>query len=95
MSSKIVVGFLAGAAIGALAGILFAPDKGSNTREKIARKSGDVSDSVKNSFNEFIDGVKQTYAGAKENLEDAGNKVKSRLEGKMDGVKNEVKNAFP
>lgn len=47
MSSKILVGFLAGAAVGALAGILFAPDKGSNTRRKIADKSGDIKDSVK------------------------------------------------
>ena len=39
MSSKILVGFLAGAAVGALAGILFAPDKGSNTRQKIADKT--------------------------------------------------------
>ena len=66
MSSKILVGFLAGAAVGALAGILFAPDKGSNTRRKIADKSGDIKDSVKNSYNDFVDGVKQTYAGAKE-----------------------------
>ena len=90
MSSKILVGFLAGAAVGALAGILFAPDKGSNTRRKIADKSGDIKDSVKNSYNEFVDGVKQTYAGAKEEAEDFANKAKAKL----DGVKHEVKNAM-
>jgi gas vesicle protein len=84
MSSKIVVGFLAGAAVGALAGILFAPDKGSNTRKKIASKSGDITDSVKNSFNDFIDGAKQMYSGAKQEVDEFGNKAKS----KMDGVKN-------
>jgi gas vesicle protein len=76
-SSKILVGFLAGAAVGALAGILFAPDKGSNTRKKIATKSGDLTDSVKNSFNDFIDGVKQTYSGAKEDVEEFSAKAKS------------------
>lgn len=76
-SSKILVGFLAGAAVGALAGILFAPDKGSNTRKKIATKSGDITDSVKNSFNDFIDGVKQTYSGAKEDVEELSAKAKS------------------
>jgi len=90
MSSKILVGFLAGAAVSALAGILFAPDKGSNTRKKIADKSGDIKDSVKNSYNDFVDGVKQTYAGAKEEAEDFANKAKAKL----DGVKHEVKNAM-
>lgn len=90
MSSKIVVGFLAGAAVGALAGILFAPEKGSETRKKIAAKSGDITDSVKSSFNEFIDGVKQTYKGAKGEVDEFGNKVKSKL----DGVKEEAKSAF-
>ena len=77
-SSKMMVGFLAGAAIGALAGILLAPDKGSNTRKKIATKTGDITDTVKNSFNDFIDGVKETYSGAKENIEEFGDKVKAR-----------------
>lgn len=89
-SSKILVGFLAGASIGALAGILFAPDKGSNTRKKISNKTGDLTDSVKNSFNDFIDGVKQTYSGAKEEVEELSNKSRAKL----DGVKNDVKNAL-
>ena len=89
-SSKILVGFLAGASIGALAGILFAPDKGSNTRKKISSKTGDLTDSVKNSFNDFIDGVKQTYSGAKEEVEEFSNKSRAKL----DGVKNDVKNAL-
>ena len=87
-SSKILVGFLAGAAVGALAGILFAPDKGSNTRKKIAAKTGDITDSVKNSFSDFIDGVKETYSGAKENAEEFGAKAKSGI------AKNDGKAAF-
>jgi gas vesicle protein len=35
---KIVLGALAGAAAGTLIGILFAPDKGTSTRKKIADK---------------------------------------------------------
>lgn len=85
--SKILVGFLAGAAVGALAGILFAPDKGSDTRKKIVDKTGDLSDSLKGSFNNFIDGVKQTYAGAKEEVDEFGENVKGK-------AKHEVKNAL-
>lgn len=39
--------FLAGAAIGAIAGILLAPDKGSETRKKMADKAKDWGDAVK------------------------------------------------
>lgn len=35
-SRDILLAFLAGAAAGAIAGILFAPDKGKNTREKLS-----------------------------------------------------------
>ena len=88
-SSKLLVGFLAGAAVGALAGILFAPDKGSNTRKKIANKTGDITDSVKNSFGDFIDGVKETYSNAKESAEEFGDRAKEKFgAAKHDGKAN-------
>ena len=36
--SNALMAFLAGAAVGAVLGILYAPDKGSNTREKMSYK---------------------------------------------------------
>ena len=41
MSKKLVAGFIAGAIAGTLIGILLAPDKGSNTRDKMARRMND------------------------------------------------------
>ena len=38
-TGKVVLGLLAGVAAGAIAGLLFAPSKGSDTRKKIAKKS--------------------------------------------------------
>ena len=45
--SNVVLGVLAGAAIGALLGILYAPDKGTNTRKKLRRKGEDVVEDLK------------------------------------------------
>lgn len=89
-SSKTITALLAGAAVGALAGILFAPDKGSATRKKITDKTGDLADSVKNSFSHFIDNLRHNVAGAKEEVDEFGEKVKA----KIGSAKQEVKNAL-
>jgi gas vesicle protein len=54
-SGKVVLGALAGIAIGASLGILFAPDKGSDTRRKISRKGTGYANELGDKFNEFID----------------------------------------
>lgn len=89
-SSKVLVGFLAGAAIGALAGVLMAPDKGSETRKRIAGKAGDLTDSVKKTFGDFIDNIRGVYSEAKDDAEDIGRKVSSNA----NTAKNEIKNAL-
>jgi gas vesicle protein len=43
-SGKVILGILAGAAAGALLGILFAPEKGSTTRKKILSKGEEYAD---------------------------------------------------
>ncbi|MFT3682453.1 MAG: YtxH domain-containing protein [Ferruginibacter sp.] len=83
-NTKVVLGIVAGAAAGALLGILFAPDKGSKTRKKIAGKAGDVSDSLKNSFNEFVDELK---ALGRAEADEMTEKAKA----KMNAVKADVK----
>lgn len=56
-TGKVLLGLLAGIAAGATLGILFAPDKGSSTRKKIAQKGEDYVDELEGKFNDFIDGV--------------------------------------
>jgi gas vesicle protein len=58
-TGKVIIGVLAGAAIGATLGILFAPDKGSNTRKKIVQKGVDIKDTVKDKFEGFADILKR------------------------------------
>lgn len=49
-SSKILTAVAIGAAAGAILGILFAPDKGSETRRKISDQGKKITDDVKNKF---------------------------------------------
>lgn len=53
--SNFLVGFLAGAAVGAIAGILLAPDKGSKTRQNLGKKVKDLSDEFGLGIGDLID----------------------------------------
>lgn len=57
-TGKLIGALLLGAAIGGALGILFAPDKGSETRKKISAKGSDLTDDLKEKFNGFIDKIK-------------------------------------
>ncbi len=56
---KIIGAVLIGAAIGGILGVLFAPDKGSKTREKILDKGHDLSEAVKDKFNSLVSDLKR------------------------------------
>jgi gas vesicle protein len=43
--------FIRGIAVGFLLGVLYAPDRGEETRRKISRKASDIKDSVKDTYN--------------------------------------------
>lgn len=60
-TGKILLGVLAGVAAGALLGILYAPDKGYETRKKIAKKSKDYADGVTEKLNDFMEEVTEKY----------------------------------
>jgi gas vesicle protein len=64
-TGKIVTAVAAGAATGAILGVLFAPDKGSETRRKITEQGKKISESVKDQFQkgkEKINGLKEDIA---------------------------------
>lgn len=76
-SGKVFLGIVAGVATGALIGILFAPDKGSETRKKISKKGEDYSESLKDKFNEFIDSITEKFEELKDEVSDIGDSGKS------------------
>lgn len=67
-TSKIIGALLVGAAVGGILGILFAPDKGSETRKKIAGKTNDLKESVKEKFNTLFDHAKNEFETSNEKV---------------------------
>mgnify|MGYP003396813170 FL=1 len=60
-SNKVVVGVIAGVAIGALVGVLFAPAKGSKTRKRVMNKATAYKDELQSKIEDLVDGVSDQY----------------------------------
>ncbi|PJJ83592.1 YtxH domain-containing protein [Mucilaginibacter auburnensis] len=77
-NTKVVVALLAGLAAGAALGILFAPSKGDETRDKLA-------ESLKN----LGDSIKETAAAEIDNLVGFKDKIVENLKSKVQGAEEE------
>lgn len=88
-SGKVVVGTLAKLAIGAIAGILLAPEKGSTTRKQIMAKGNGYVDKLKSTFDEFRDSLAEQFESTKKDAEEFVDRGKAQY---FD-AKKEVKNA--
>jgi gas vesicle protein len=69
-AGKIIGAFVIGASVGGILGILFAPDKGSNTRNKIDNKTNDIKNSIKDKFNQMVDKATNEVELVKEQAKD-------------------------
>lgn len=79
-SSKLIGAIIIGVAIGSALGILFAPDKGSETRKKISSKSNDLTGAIKDKFGEFVDKFKKEMETAQDEAQNIVNSGKSVIE---------------
>jgi gas vesicle protein len=78
MNSKFLLGLLTGVAVGVTLGVLFAPDQGAKTRRKIARKTAKAKAAAEETFNDFVDTIKQKFSLAQEDVEHAVQEAKSK-----------------
>ena len=60
-TSKIIGGFLLGATVGTIAGILLAPESGKRTRRRIADESKRLSHEFADTLSHSLDSVKSKY----------------------------------
>ncbi len=87
---NILISVIIGSFIGAVLGVLFAPDKGEKTRKQIAKKSDEYSDMVKTEFDDLVKTMRKKYETALDDTEQIISKGKAKAE----ELRNEVKKAL-
>lgn len=81
-----VFGILAGTAVGAVVGILFAPDKGCNTRAKIAREANLAKEKLTAEATIAKENVMQSAADIKDKIVKTTSSKKKSLDEQMDSL---------
>jgi gas vesicle protein len=83
MKSKLLWGFT----IGLVAGLLLAPEKGSETRQRIRRRAGDLKDK----FEDFVDSISDKFDTFKDDAEDLAKSSKREAKSFANDVRQTTK----
>ena len=73
---KFLAGFLVGGAVGAIAGLLLAPQSGEETREMLAKTSSDLYDKTEDSLKE----IKEKAEDVVEDLQKKGDELIAKVQ---------------
>ncbi len=85
-NTKTILALLAGLAAGAALGILFAPDKGDDTRDKLSESLKGLTDSFKETASKEL----ESLAGLRDKLVD---NIKTKISGAQDEYQDDLEHA--
>ena len=89
-TSNILLSVLGSAFVGALLGVLFAPEKGVKTRKELSKKSDEYAGMAKKEYDEVIKKMNKQYDNLKSQSDDLVSKGKSKAEELRDELKKVV-----
>lgn len=89
-NGKVLSALLLGAAAGAVMGMLFAPEKGTNIRKKIQDGAGDLIDQLSDKIGE----AKETLSGLKDKAKNSASDLKDSVMSKAEQMKDDAENEF-
>ena len=87
-TGKVIGALVLGALVGAALGVLFAPDKGSNTRKKIMGGAKDLADDLKQKMREEANVFRAKAEELEEMAEGKIADMTSNMKQKVDALKN-------
>jgi len=82
-----IAGLVVGGAIGAIAGLLFAPETGEETRKKVAVKSKEWADDLYTKFDDLKESVAEVMEDVKQGTAEVLDDVKKGTNQVLDDVK--------